>query len=142
MLSSTCKAAIKAVVFLASSNQREGKKSLNSIAGHIAASEHTVGKMLQSLVKDQIIKSSKGPGGGFYITEKQTTIPIIKIVAAIDGMDIFKECGLGLSKCSSVRPCPIHHEYKKARDLYEQIFRNNTVFDLCKPINNKIAWLT
>jgi Rrf2 family protein len=141
LLSTTCKAAIKAVVFLASQKDQGVKTALTAIAGHIGASEHTVGKMLQTLVKDRIIRSSKGPGGGFYITAEQTCFPVVKIIASIDGMEIFKECALGLSQCSSAHPCPIHNEYKKARDIYEQIFRNKRVVDLCKPVNKKKAWL-
>ncbi len=141
MLSVTCKTAIKAVVFLASKIDTDNKASIKEIADDINGSEHTVGKLLQKLVKANVIKSSKGPTGGFYINSKQMQIAIIKIIEAIDGDEVFKECGLGLSTCSSKRPCPIHNDYKKVRDQFEQFYKNKTVADLCKTVNNGSGFL-
>ena len=141
MLSYTCKTAVKAVVFLATRLERSEKTSLKENAEYIGASEHTVGKMLQTLVKQDVIKSLKGPTGGFYISKEQTRQPLINIVEAIDGKNIFKGCGLGLSQCSSTHPCPIHNDYKEARDILERIFKTKTVADLCEPVNNGLAYL-
>lgn len=141
MLSLTCKTAIKAVIYLAARFESGEKSGIKEIAEVIEASEHTVGKMLQVLVKEDVIKSLKGPNGGFYITERQKNQPVISIVYAIDGKDLFKQCGLGLSKCSSSHPCPIHDEYKVVRDLFENMCKNNTVNDLCKPVNKGLAYL-
>ena len=70
MLSLTCKTAIKAVIYLASKFESGEKAGIREIADFINASEHTVGKMLQTLVKEKVINSAKGPAGGFYITAK------------------------------------------------------------------------
>jgi Rrf2 family protein len=141
MLSLTCKTAIKAVIYLASKFESGGKTGIKEIAGFIEASEHTVGKMLQSLVKEDVINSVKGPNGGFYLSAKQKDQPIINIVEAIDGEEVFNQCGLGLSKCSSTHPCPIHNDYKVVRDLFERMCREKKVSDLCEPVNNGLAYL-
>ena len=141
MLSNTCKTAIKAVIFLCSKFDTKENAGIKEIAEYINANEHTVGKILQILVKQNIIKSIKGPSGGFYISKEQQQQPIINIVEAIDGKEIFCSCGLGLSKCSSSHPCPIHDEYKKARDIIENLFRRKRVLDLCKPVNMGLAYL-
>ena len=141
MLSYTCKTAIKAVIFLAIKYDSREKAAIREIAEYLEASEHTVGKLLQTLVKQGIINSLKGPTGGFFISEIQLDQPIINIVLAIDGNQIFKDCGLGLNKCSSLHPCPIHNEYKEARDIIENLFRTKKVSDLCEPVNNGIAYL-
>ena len=80
MLTLTCKTAIKAVVYLASKFESGEKAGIKEIAKHINASEHTVGKLLQTLVKGEVINSIKGPNGGFHITAKQKNQPIINIV--------------------------------------------------------------
>ena len=123
MLSYTCKTAIKAVIYLASKGEQYEKAGMKEIASHIHASEHTVGKILQTLARQGLINSTKGPSGGFYINDSQRAQPIIKIVESIEGDQVFKSCGLGLSKCSASHPCPIHDEYKIARDLIENLFR-------------------
>jgi Rrf2 family protein len=141
MLSYTCKTAIKAVIYLASKNEQGEKSGIKEISENINASEHTVGKILQTLAKHALINSMKGPSGGFYINKVQLNQPISNIVETIEGKQIFKECGLGLSKCSSLHPCPIHDEYKVARDLIEKLFRQKKVKDLCDPVTNGLAYL-
>ncbi|RNI38914.1 Rrf2 family transcriptional regulator [Hanamia caeni] len=141
MLSKTCKSAIKAVVYLCSKYGSGENASIKEVADVINASEHTVGKLLQTLVKQDIIKSLKGPTGGFYISKTQQNQPIINIVEAIDGKEIFKECGLGLSQCSAKHPCPIHNGYKEVRESLEKLFREKNVLSLCEPVNNGLAYL-
>lgn len=141
MLSKTCKSAIKAVVYLCSRYGSGENASIKEVAEVINASEHTVGKLLQTLVKQNIIKSLKGPTGGFYISKTQRNQPIINIVEAIDGKEIFKECGLGLSQCSAKHPCPIHNGYKEVRESLEKLFREKNVLSLCEPVNNGLAYL-
>jgi Rrf2 family protein len=141
MLSLTCKTAIKAVIYLASKYESGEKSGIKEIAEYIDASEHTVGKMLQTLVKEEVIYSAKGPNGGFYITAKQKHQPIINIIETIDGKDVFKQCGLGLSKCSSTHPCPIHNDYKVVRDLFEKLCREKKISNLCEPVNDGLAYL-
>ena len=142
MMSVTCKTAIKALIYLATRQGSEVKSSLREIAGYIHASEHTVGKLLQALVKKKLINSTKGPSGGFYMTRTQCLQPLIRIVEAIDGEDVFTECGLGLKKCSSKHPCPIHNEYKVVRETFEQICREKKLIDLCGPVHEGLTHLT
>ena len=141
MLSNTCKTAIKAVIYLCSKFESEENASIKEVAEFINANEHTVGKILQTLARQHIINSQKGPTGGFYISKEQRKQPIINIVEAIDGKQIFKTCGLGLSQCSSKHPCPIHNDYKAARDLIEKLFKEKNVLNLCEPVSNGLAYL-
>ncbi|HSN10131.1 MAG TPA: Rrf2 family transcriptional regulator [Hanamia sp.] len=141
MLSNTCKTAIKAVVYLCSKYETQQNAGIKEIAEFINGNEHTIGKILQTLVKQNIINSMKGPSGGFFISKQQQKQPIINIVEAIDGRQVFKSCGLGLSKCSASHPCPIHDEYKEARDIVENLCRQKKVLDLCEPVNNGLAYL-
>ncbi|CAN5179109.1 Rrf2 family transcriptional regulator [soil metagenome] len=135
MLSYTCKTAIKAVIYLASKFESNSRESVREISSAIEASEHTVGKLLQTLVRQQVIHSTKGPSGGFHLDKKQMHQPAINIVFAIDGKTIFKECGLGLNKCSEIHPCPIHFQYKEARDIIENIFRDKKIFQLADVVD-------
>lgn len=141
MLSYTCKTAIKSVIYLALKSADGVKAGMKEVATEIDASEHTVGKILQTLARNGVINSAKGPSGGFYISKTQQNQPISKIVETIEGKEIFKECGLGLTKCSALHPCPVHDEYKIARDLIEHLFRSKKVKDLCDPVTNGLAYL-
>jgi Rrf2 family protein len=141
ILNVTSKTAIKAVIYLASKSANSERVGIREIAEKINASEHTIGKTLQTLVKQGIINSTKGPNGGFYMEEKQLKLPISVIVETIEGPIFFEGCGLGLSKCSATHPCPIHDEYKVVRDLVSKIFKEKRIKDLCDPVSNGLAYL-
>jgi len=59
MLSNTCKTAVKAVIFLATKIESGDKAAVKEIAEYIGASEHAVGKLLQTLVKQGVINSTQ-----------------------------------------------------------------------------------
>src|SRR3569832_834658 len=134
MLSVGCKAAIKAVIYLGSKTESGGRAGIREVAEFIDENEHTVGKLLQKLAKEELINSAKGPNGGFYISGKQKNQPIIKIIEVIDGKDVFYECGLGLSKCSESKPCPIHDDFKVVRELFKKICSEKSIRDLYEDI--------
>lgn len=141
MLSKMCQTGIKAVIYLCSQSREKKYAGIKQISAAIESSEHTVGKLLQTLAKENIIGSIKGPSGGFFITPEQEQLPLLKIIEAIDGHDKFIECGLGLSKCSSLHPCPIHHQYEAIRTSMEKIFREKKVGELCHAVNIGEAYL-
>jgi Rrf2 family protein len=141
MLSLTCKASIKAVVFLGSRLRSGERSSLKDVAAYTGENEHTVGKLLQRLVKAGIIQSAKGPKGGFFLTAKQAEQRVIRIVEAIDGAEVFTQCGLGMSKCSDVHPCPLHDEYKPIREGFRDLCRRRKVRDLFEEVNSGMAHL-
>ena len=141
MLSLSCKAAIKAVVFLGSKLSSGERMSLKEVAVFIGENEHTVGKLLQRLVKEGLICSVKGPGGGFHLTPKQADQRVIRIVKVIDGEDVFKQCGLGLSQCSDSHPCPLHEGFKPIRERFRQLCDAHRVRDLYEGVNDGLTHL-
>ena len=142
MLSLTCKAAIKSVIYLGSKFESGERVSIKQIAEYINENEHTVGKLLQKLVKNEIINSAKGPTGGFYITSKQKKQRVVNIVESIDGKEVFNQCGLGLSKCSSAHPCPIHNDFEPVRNLFKKMCKEKSVENLCEDVDTGLAFLT
>jgi Rrf2 family protein len=106
------------------------KVSIKDIAQNTETPEPFVAKVLQTLSKRGIVASIKGPNGGFFLEAKAREIPLIDIVRAIDGEDLFVNCGLGIKHCSAKRPCPIHYEYKAIRDNIIHMLKTNTIQDL------------
>lgn len=136
MISKACKYGIRAAIFVASKQGEGIKLNIKQIASEVDAPEAFTAKILQVLNKHRIITSLKGPYGGFFIEEFQLEQPVINIVNAIDGMSVFRECGLGLKKCSETHPCPMHDQYKIARDALLDAFQNTTIRQLALTVNN------
>jgi len=127
IFSKTCQAALKSIAFLASATSLQKKYSIKELATAIEENDHTLGKVLQMLVKNGIISSLKGPKGGFFLTPKQLKTPVLKIVEAVDGKFEFNQCAMGFSKCSEKKPCAFHVEFKKSRKIIERLLTDNNV---------------
>lgn len=141
MISKACKYGIRAVIFVASRAEADIKFNIKQIAREVDAPEAFTAKILQSLNKHRIITSLKGPYGGFYIEEFQMEQAVINIVNAIDGMSVFNECGLGLKQCSASHPCPMHDQYKIARDALHNAFQNTTIRQLAIEVNEGASFI-
>lgn len=130
MFSKACEYGLKAALHISLHSNLEKKMSITEIANELNFPRHFLSKILQTLVKNKILKSTKGPNGGFYLTEHEKNIPIIRIVEVLDGLDTLNKCGIGLKKCSDEKPCAIHHEFKPYRDKLIQLFSEKTIADM------------
>jgi len=102
-------------MYLAKNNGVD-KIGIHTIAEDLDLPLHYLSKVMQSLVKNDVISSVKGRNGGFYLNENELNEPLLRVVQAIDGENVFLKCGLGISNCSSKRPCPLHNDIKAYRE--------------------------
>ncbi|MBK9736356.1 MAG: Rrf2 family transcriptional regulator [Saprospiraceae bacterium] len=141
MFSKACEYAIRSSIYIASKSMIGQRVGLVDVAKKIESPEAFTSKILQKLVKHNIIISVKGPGGGFGIDmDKMDVIKIVDIVEAFDG-NILKRCSLGLSECSDIQPCPFHHKYKPVREKLLYIYRNTSLKDLMAGFQNGETFL-
>lgn len=141
MLSHTCKYAIRAVLFLSIKQKNKELISGKEISEALKIPAAFTGKILHQLTKKKIISSTKGPKGGFFLSEENLEIPLIKIVESIDGLSFFTACGLGLKTCSETHPCPIHKTYKLSRDSLLKLFETKKIMELSKDVKLRKMFL-
>lgn len=131
MFSKTCEYGIRASIFIASQSYENIRVGLKDIAKKIDSPEAFTAKILQTLVKSNIIHSVKGVGGGFEIPkDTMNQIKLAQIVTAIDGDSVFTGCGLGLSQCSEDHPCPAHDKFIEIRNQLAYMLENTNLEEL------------
>jgi len=141
IFSKTCEYAVKSVFFIAHRTENGSKVSIKEIAAGISSPEHFLAKILQTLSKKGIVKSIKGPHGGFYMDESTLKQPLINVVEAIDGNGLFIGCALGFNSCSESEPCPLHHEFKVIRENIRHMLANTTIKEFNGDLNLGITSL-
>ena len=142
MFSKSCEYAIKATIFIATHCCDEGKVGIKEIAKEIDSPIAFTAKILQILAKNNIIKSSKGVGGGFMVLKEDLKrITLSQIVVAIDGDSVFLRCGLGLSNCSEDHPCPVHEKFKFIKQDLTFMLENTTLEEVSIGIKKGITFL-
>lgn len=131
MFSKACEYGIRATICIAARSMQDSRVSLKDIAREIDSPVAFTAKILQQLVRNNIVDSIKGPTGGFQIEKKEIdSIKLSHIVSAIDGDSIFKGCGLGLKECSESHPCPVHHKFKKVRNELQEMLENTSIYEM------------
>lgn len=142
MFSKACEYGIKACIFIAI-NSYDGKRvSPKEISKEIDSPKAFTAKILQALVKHDIINSFKGAYGGFEINNSMLEkITLAQIVVAIDGDHLFSGCGLGLEICNENHPCPVHDKFKKVREDLKFMLENTSLEELARGIKSGEAFL-
>lgn len=136
MFSTSCHYGLQAMIYIALHASEDNNVELNKIAGEQHIPKHFLSKILQLLVKNKLLVSMKGPTGGFNLNRPPEEITLIEVVEAIDGLDMFTQCGIGLKRCDDSHPCPIHHDYKKIRDRIQKLFETKTLRELSEEVQS------
>src|SRR4051812_8314565 len=121
--------AIRSVVFLA--RVPDGKFAM---ARHIAEKEqipaHFLAKILQELTRKGLLRSNKGPSGGFALRAPANQIRLLDLIQALGGS----------SFAESLSPAP--WKLDSWNDLHSRIMdylERNTIADVARELDNRKA---
>ena len=134
--SKPCEHAIRALVFLARFPD-QGAVQGTEIAKGEGLPAPVLGKVLQELVRKGLLESRRGPGGGFRLARNSQLITLRDVVAAIDGLDQFAECAVGLEGCSDNSPCPLHDTWKGLRTQLMTSLETTTLDEMAAAVSRK-----
>jgi len=141
MFSKACEYAIRSVLYITTKSKEGTRLGIKEIAREIDSPLPFTAKILQTLSREGIIASAKGPHGGFYIKPKSKPVPLAAVVRAIDGQDPLCACVMGLKECSDKYPCPVHHEVKLYKEKVRRAMMEKTLQQLAREISQKKTFL-
>lgn len=136
MISHSSKYAIKAVLFLAINSSEEKKIMVKDIAEPINVPQAYIAKLLQELAKQKLISSTRGPKGGFFLSDLDKNRSVMDIVAVIEGERNLNACLLSLEKCNKNNPCPIHYLTSNSRNILMKNLKQKTINELALDVKN------
>jgi len=143
MFSRACVYGIRAIVCLAAcGSKEEGRLNLKEVAKRTDSPEAFTAKVLQQLTRAGLVRSVKGPHGGFEITtEEARKVRLSHVVAAIDGDAIYTGCALGLHQCDAAKPCPLHDHFLGIREDLRRMLERTSVHDLMSGLRDGDTFL-
>lgn len=95
-LSEASSIAIHSMVFIAKNDSRT---NVIKISEEFNFSKHHVAKVMQRLVKVDMIKSNRGPAGGFTLAKSPSEISLLDIYEVIEGRLPEYDCPMGYNHC-------------------------------------------
>lgn len=138
MFSKACEYGIRALTVIAKFHLDGERVGIKEICRISRTPESFTAKILQNLVKRNVIASQKGPSGGFFISRDLNEISLFEIVNVIDGEMIFNKCGVGLSNCDANNPCPLHEQYETVRNELVKMCKSSNLFQLVSEMKEEI----
>lgn len=142
MFSKACEYAIRAMVLIARESKQGRTVSLIEIVSEIDSPPSFTSKVLQTLVRANLLDSVKGAHGGFRLNAARIVgITLKDIVHCVDGDSVYKGCGLGLKQCSKKNPCPFHDSFKKIRDELKIMLEETTLIHLSERLDSGLSIL-
>jgi len=88
-----------------------------------------VSKVLRRMVREGLLLSQKGHGGGFRLARAPADISFADILAAMDEMLDPERCAFGRGKCG-VTPCALHGPFSRLKQLVNDWAHATTLADV------------
>ncbi|HQR29683.1 MAG TPA: Rrf2 family transcriptional regulator [Anaeromyxobacteraceae bacterium] len=121
--------AVRAMVHLASIP--EGTVvPFREIGKKMDVPEDFLAKILKTLVDHGIVRSTRGPHGGYKLARPAETINMLDIIEAAEGPVAINVCLDGDDACSRQSFCTVTHVWREGQDRMLEVFRNTTLASL------------
>ncbi len=121
--------AVMALVSLAGAS-RGNPVSLKGIARHEDISEQYLQQLFARLRRQNLVKSVRGPGGGFILARHPAEITIGEIIRAAEGRPARVGCRSSGRKCGMIERCRTQNMWETLESRIEEFLDSITVEDL------------
>ena len=99
-------------------------------AGDLGLPAPFLAKILQNLVRAEILESVRGPKGGFRLARPAHRITVDEVVIALEGHGALQGCVMGFAACDANNPCPLHDAWSQVKTQVEASMTSMTLRDL------------
>ena len=128
MLSKTAEYALRAAVWLA--RYPDQAHSADDLAERTKVPRRYLHKVLQDLVRAELVRSQSGPGGGYTLAKQPAKVTILDVVNAVAPLERIRACPLGLT--THTRLCPLHKELDSVYAATEKALARVTLGQLLR----------
>ena len=105
---------LRAMIYLASIPQ-ESVVPFREIARQMDVPEDFLAKILKTLVDQGLVRSTRGPHGGYALARPPATISFLDVIEAVEGPSESGRCVLADKPCGGTDQCALHVPWSRAR---------------------------
>jgi Rrf2 family protein len=87
-------------------------------------------KILRSLVRAQLLRSTRGVNGGFSLAKNPAEITLLDVLEAIEGPLSLTDCVPSPDECAHSANCPANAVWARVQDSIKKILNETTLEDL------------
>jgi Rrf2 family iron-sulfur cluster assembly transcriptional regulator len=118
LFSPSVQLALRALRHLAS-QEEPGPVLVRDIAAAEGIPKPYLSKILYRLRMCGLVKSTKGPGGGYELAVPARAVRVSQVLEAFDERgDLGSPCVLGGGRCDEQHHCPLHERWKRLQTQF------------------------
>jgi Rrf2 family protein len=123
--------AVRGLLYL--SSQEEGKVSfIEEISEAQDVPRAYLAKIFQTLAKKGLVKSYRGPEGGFALVRKPAEISMLEVIETMEGPMHLNDCLIHAGFCHREESCPVHDVWAEAQKKLMDFLANSNFEELAK----------
>ncbi len=107
-----------------------GACSAKDLAEMYSVPQEALAKILQKLVKAQLLVSQQGTNGGYLLARSPKEISALEVIQAIEGPLFMTSCSSGKNDCEQVDRCNVREPLRKVSRTIEEVLAKLTLFDM------------
>jgi Rrf2 family cysteine metabolism transcriptional repressor len=108
---------------------------MSSLAKREAVSRKYLHGLLTALKKAELVRSIRGPGGGFVLAREPSKIRLSQVLHALEGPLSLVDCVADRLSCSRVNSCTAHRVWEELSETIENALDGVTLEDLIESEN-------
>lgn len=129
MITRTAEYALRAMLALAQEH-RPGPLTADRLADITGTPRNYMSKTLYALAKGGLVRSTRGPKGGFALVRPADAITLAEIAAIFAEPPRTHRCLLGTGPCNPATPCAAHHRWSQVRNAAQSALAMTSLADL------------
>jgi Rrf2 family transcriptional regulator, iron-sulfur cluster assembly transcription factor len=131
MLNQSAEYALRAMLYMAQGG--DGAYKAPDIARALGLPNTYLSKVMHQLVKAGVLRSVRGPAGGYTLARRSYEISIHEIAAPFQAVQPRRQCLLGNRPCDRAQPCAAHGRWSRINDVVASQLNNTTLADMLTP---------
>lgn len=121
---------MRAALYLAR-RQSAGRVSAGEVAAALGTPPNYTAKILRQLTRKGLLRSRRGPRGGFELSVAPSALAVADLVDAVDeGSERAVVCLLGDRPCDVAHPCGAHLRWMEVLERTDALLERTSLADL------------
>jgi Rrf2 family protein len=120
---------LRAMIYLASI-PAEAVVPFREIARQMMIPEDFLAKILKTLVDHGLVKSARGPHGGYALAQPASDISFLQVIEAVEGPIAINVCLDGEDPCAKAEACTMVGVWRQGQEKMLEVYRESRLSEL------------
>jgi Rrf2 family protein len=124
--------ALRAMIYLASIDPA-AVVPFREIARQMLLPEDFLAKILKTLVDHGLVRSARGPHGGYALARAAETVSVLDVIEAVEGPVAINVCLDGEDPCAKASACTMVDVWRRGQEKMLEVYRDAKLSTLALP---------